>query len=114
MRMWMTNPKMLCRKHLIGEHGEIHKFRPSFIKKHNMENRVRYGQIDHTRMKQRHDELVNEMLCRGYKHKSPYEQPDVSYIQSKPCVSIKWNVQDLKLRCEACKKRLEKTNVKNN
>ena len=25
MRMWMISPEWLCRKHLIGEHGEIHK-----------------------------------------------------------------------------------------
>jgi len=24
MRMWMLNPKALCRKHLMGEHVEIH------------------------------------------------------------------------------------------
>jgi hypothetical protein len=27
MMMWMIDPVLLCRKHLLGEHGEIHKFR---------------------------------------------------------------------------------------
>jgi len=22
--MWGVNPKLLCKKHLLGEHGEIH------------------------------------------------------------------------------------------
>ena len=26
MRMWMIDPKLLCRKHLLGEHLEIHMF----------------------------------------------------------------------------------------
>lgn len=30
MRMWMIDPKLLCRKHLLGEHNEIHKHLPSF------------------------------------------------------------------------------------
>jgi hypothetical protein len=24
MRMWMVPPKVMCRKHLLGEHVEIH------------------------------------------------------------------------------------------
>ena len=24
MRMWMVNPKMMCNKHLLGEHVELH------------------------------------------------------------------------------------------
>lgn len=24
MRMWVVNPKILCRKHLLGEHVELH------------------------------------------------------------------------------------------
>jgi len=34
MRMWMVDPRLLCNQHLIGEHGEIHKFLPSFRKGH--------------------------------------------------------------------------------
>ena len=36
MRMWMLNPKFLCRQHLLGEHSEIHKFRHNFVKKHKV------------------------------------------------------------------------------
>ena len=44
--MWMIHPKFLCKKHLIGEHGEIHKFRPSFVKGHKIEGRRRQVKID--------------------------------------------------------------------
>ena len=26
MRMWMVDPKIMCRKHLLGEHVEHHMF----------------------------------------------------------------------------------------
>ena len=39
MRMWMIDPKLLCRKHLLGEHGEIHKHLPSLRKGHRVDGR---------------------------------------------------------------------------
>lgn len=107
MRMWMVNPKLLCRKHLLGEHGEIHKFRHSFVKQHKMGKRVELGQIDHTNMESRHDELRDEMLSRGYNHNSDYVQPDISYIKLVPKIDINLNLSDLSERCEDCKRRIE-------
>ena len=26
MRMWMVDPRIMCRQHLLGEHVEIHMF----------------------------------------------------------------------------------------
>ena len=106
MRMWMIDPKLLCRKHLLGEHGEIHKHRHNFLKRHNMSGRV--GQIFPARMKARHEELVIEMKRRGYNHNSPYDQPDVSYLGDmldiKP--DIAYNLRDLASRCEECRKNI--------
>jgi hypothetical protein len=78
--MWMVEPKTLCRHHLLGEHFELHKFRHVFVKKQDVSTRIKRNQIFPKLMKQRHDELANEMIRRGYNHNSPYEQPDVSYI----------------------------------
>ena len=103
--MWMVNPKLLCRKHLLGEHGEIHKHRHNFVKKHNMTGRAH--QIDPTKMEERHDELALEMLERGYNHNSPYEQPDISYLPKMPEVDIAFNIKDLCERCPDCRKRVE-------
>ena len=106
MRMWMINPKYLCRKHLLGEHGEIHKFRHNFVKKHSISGRVSpVVQIEPESMKTRHDELADEIIRRGMNHKSPYELPDLSYLPDwdryamvDPVTS--WN--DLKNRCPHC------------
>jgi len=103
MRMWMVDPKLLCRKHLLGEHGEIHKFRHNFVKKHRMAGRM--GQIEPAKMEERHDLLAQEMLNRGYNHQSPYEQPDISHLPTM-IVDINKSLQDLCERCEECRERI--------
>lgn len=106
MRMWMVDPKLLCRQHLLGEHGEIHKFRHNFVKKHKMAGRM--GQIEPARMEERHDELVAEMVQRGYNHQSPYEQPDVSHLPEMKVNKID-SLYDLYHRCEECKRRIDES-----
>ena len=107
MRMWMINPALLCRKHLLGEHGEIHKFLPSFQKKHDMSKRITLKQIDPWAMQTRHDELTKELIRRGYKHNSPYTQPDLAYLYAYKHlvnIDIKANEADLATRCPECRK----------
>ena len=105
MRMWMIDPTTLCRKHLLGEHGEIHKHRHNFEKHHNMAGRLKYpSQIAPALMAERHDALAEEMIRRGYTHKSPYIQPDVSYLPEAQ-IDLAYNLQDLHSRCEECKQR---------
>lgn len=86
MRMWMINPKLLCNRHLLGEHGELHKFLPSFHKKHKVDGRIYpIVQIELSSYKARHDELATEMLARGFNHNSPINEadlPDFSYLPS--------------------------------
>jgi hypothetical protein len=102
--MWMISPSMLCRKHLLGEHGEIHKHRHNFVKRHNMNGRK--GQIFPSLMGARHEELVEEMIRRGYNHASPYDQPDVDYLGDFPPPDIEANKKDLCGRCEECNKNI--------
>ena len=106
----MIEPKYLCRQHLLGEHGEIHKFRHNFVKQHKIDKRIKLGQIEPESMKTRHDELVIEMLKRGYNHKSPYELPDLSYLYNEQRffkVDIIHSMNDLINRCEECKKLIK-------
>lgn len=105
MRMWMVNPEILCRKHLLGEHGEIHKHRHNFVKGHKMNGRAK--QIDPASMQSRHDKLAIEMRSRGYNHESPYEQPDLSnYDLSIFNVDVQESLGDLANRCEDCCARI--------
>lgn len=110
MRMWMLPPETMCQKHLLGEHGEIHKHRHNFVKHHSIAGRLSpVVQIEPASMQSRHDELASEMLLRGMNHQSPYEQPDISYLpkdQQNAKVDRDKSINDLKLRCVECAKRI--------
>jgi hypothetical protein len=105
--MWMIDPNLLCDKHLLGEHGEIHKHRHNFVKGHSVKGRLSpVVQIEPSSMKSRHDDLAKEMIKRGMNHKSPYDQPNLdSYedyvINAK--VDLSLSLEDLHQRCEACR-----------
>jgi len=101
-RMWMVPPKLLCRQHLLGEHKELHQLvgtiragRLSVIKGH-----ARLGQVQCRSIIKRHEELVAEMIKRGYNHASPlgdFEQLDLGEVD------IEKNLADLRHRCERCR-----------
>lgn len=111
MRMWGINPEFLCKKHLIGEHGEIHKHRHNFEKKHKITKRIKpIVQIEPQNMEKRHEQLAEEMLKRGYNHKSPYTLPDLSYLSNEERyakIDIYNSIEDLSNRCPECKKRIK-------
>lgn len=103
MRMWMVDPRILCRQHLLGEHNEIHKHRHVFEKQYSIAGR--YSQIEPKSMKARHDKLAAEMLRRGFCHRSPYEQPDLSHLSERDrdgTVDPEESLKLLLLRCGAC------------
>lgn len=106
----MIDPKLLCKRHLLGEHGEIHKHRHNFEKHHKIDGRI-YPTvlIEPANMKNRHYELAIEMVRRGYNHMSPYVQPDISYLpieQQNAKVDLAYNLKDLANRCAECEKRI--------
>lgn len=111
MRMWAIPTNLLCRNHLLGAHSELHKHRHNFEKKHSMTGRVfPIVFIEPDNMKKYHDELVVEMLARGYKHNSEYTQPDISYLptgQQHARANIEYNLSDLSNRCAECKERIK-------
>lgn len=112
MRMWGIDPNLLCKQHLLGEHGEIHKHRHNFVKKHKITKRISpIVQIEPENMQKRHNELALEMLKRGYNHNSPYEQPDISYLipeERYAKIDINISISDLINRCPECEKTIKK------
>lgn len=106
--MWKQNPKIYCLNHILGCHNEFHKFKPDFVKKKNMDKRILKGQIEPKIMKKEHDRIVKEMKRRGYKHNTPYEIPDISYIDKRLLnMKIERNkaLKILLKRCEICRAR---------
>lgn len=92
------------------EHGEIHKHRHNFVKRHSISGRITpVAQIEPESMKSRHDEIAAEMIRRGMNHNSPYEQPDLDYLpefQRTAIVDRDISIKDLSKRCEKCRKRI--------
>jgi hypothetical protein len=77
LRIWDIPPKILCNKHLLGEHRELHAIWAILTA-----NKKGYSKHPETRrwigklkaLFLRHKQLAEEMKKRGYKHKSPLEK----------------------------------------
>lgn len=109
----MVDPAILCRKHLLGEHGEIHKHIPSFRKGHKIDGRFDpVVQIQLNALQSRHDVLAAEMLKRGYNHNSPLvDVPDLALTYPQhydKVVDVNISILDLIDRCPECCNNLEK------
>lgn len=112
MRMWMCEPAILCRQHLLGEHNEIHKHRHIFERGYKLSGRA--GQIEPTAMKTRHDELAEEMIKREYKHNSPYEMPELSAEAMQMKVDKAKALTLLLNKCDKCFNNVTTTGGKEN
>jgi hypothetical protein len=77
MRIWDVPPEKLCRNHLLGEHSELHAIWSILTQgkegyAHHPEVLRWKGKLKALYLK--HDEIVEEMLRRGYRHKSPLDE----------------------------------------
>lgn len=77
MRIWDVPPGRLCRKHLLGEHAELHAVwsvltlkKPGYSR--HPETLRWKGRLRALFLK--HEEIVAEMLSRGYAHNSPLDE----------------------------------------
>ena len=79
MRVWDLEPKYLCRKHLLGEHRELHGLWNVLTKHHGEGGYSKHpetlrwvGKLK--ALYKRHELLVREMAKRGYNHRSPLDE----------------------------------------
>jgi hypothetical protein len=100
--MWLVDPKIMCRKHLLGEHVEMHMLAKSILAGKSLAGYVAKGLIDTTQIQSRHDALAQEMLARGYKHNSPLVVPPVEAMGR---VDSSASVDELARRFELCASR---------
>jgi hypothetical protein len=111
MRMWMIEPYLLCRKHLLGEHNELHKFLPSFRKGIKVHGRFHpVVQIQFQGYIERHNALALEMIKRGYNHKSPLiDVPNFRLIYPQyydMLVDVNESYYILYNKCPECRERM--------
>lgn len=107
--MWMINPKLLCKNHLLGEHVEIHKLIGCLKRGKSIKRYIEKKFLSPPDAYSRHDILVKEMKSRQYKHQSDLEKIKINY--NKVDISIEDNLKDLCSRCPECKKRIEEKNA---
>lgn len=104
MRMWMTPPETMCRKHLLGEHVELHMFVGTINKGLSVEGFLTKNLLEPSSLTKRHGELVDEMTRRGYNHKS-----HLPAVQTLDRISNYWikidrhaSLAELHRRCPEC------------
>jgi hypothetical protein len=100
----MVNPRILCRQHLLGEHAEIHMFIGTINRKKSVEGYLQKGLLEVHNLFSRHNEIVEEMLKRGYKHHSEVDEEWKTAIQA-GFVDRKRNLEELINRCSECRRR---------
>lgn len=101
MRMWMVNPRLMCRRHLLGEHVETHMLLGSLAKGRSIAGHVARGQLEPRNAIKRHDRLARELSRRGYDHKSP-ARADVA-LPINGSVDRSKSLADLTKRCAECR-----------
>jgi len=104
MRMWMVDPRCMCRKHLLGEHVEIHMLVGSLVRGKSIKGFLDKGLLAPQEIFNRHAALVEEMVRRGYNHKSDLPEMDLS-IYPVGHVDIEKSYRELYGRCEKCRRR---------
>lgn len=100
MRMWNVTPALMCRKHLLGEHLELHMFVGTIRKGTSIAGYLAHGLLDTSLLQRRHEALVSEMHRRGYTHKSPMRYKDRLHRGS---VDAELNLRELSKRCKDCR-----------
>ena len=104
MRMWNVLPEYLCRKHLLGEHVEMHMFVGTIKKGVSINGYIKNKLVETDKIVQRHDELVEEMENRGFNHRSPIDDWECDFTVGE--VDVEANLKELSKRCPECKKRI--------
>jgi hypothetical protein len=104
MRMWMVDPKIMCRNHLLGEHAEIHLFVWNIERKHSVKGYIAKGLLEVHNLYTRLEELAQELTRRGYQHNSKL---DAKWKRAKKAGSINRgkNLGQLVDRCTKCRER---------
>ncbi len=95
----MVPPRKMCRKHLLGEHVEIHMVVATLRLGKSVAGFLEKGLLELHNLHRRHDQLVTEMLRRGYRHRSPLGPVP---RQRAGKIDRKANARELARRCPEC------------
>ena len=109
-RMWCLPTEILGDDHLRGEHAEHHQLVGTIYNHPHgeaiAEGHAEKGNIDTTRLEERHTQLVAEMERRDMNHDSPLAYDGHTYGIG--AIDLEVNRTDLLDRCEDCASRARK------
>ena len=105
MRIWDIPPGKLCRNHLLGEHSELHAIWS--ILTQGKEGYAHHPEVLRWKGKlkalySRHEEIVVEMLRRGYRHKSPLDESLATGVEQQDVFVDTYEEQVDILRDKSC------------
>lgn len=111
MRMWMLQPSILCRQHLMGEYRELFTIIGCLKKQVNLDGYFHNNCLELMSLDSRYIELKQEMLNRGYKPQKPfiYDKNILDYLGDKKFIKVNREnaLQRLKDKnCTECNKRM--------
>lgn len=106
MRLWNVKPEIMCRRHLLGEHVEIHMFVGAIRKGISMEGFLKAGVLQYDLLETRHDLIVTEMINRGYNHKTPWVPVNLPRSENTIQTELE-SLTELLRRCPDCRARFE-------
>jgi hypothetical protein len=111
-RNWMVNPKIHCRKHLLGAHVECHIFCGILRNKKKIDGYIKNNCLEISNLIFYHNLLALEMLYRGYNHNSNIEiLPNLSHIPEEYkfyTIDRESALADLLNRCDSCRQNYER------
>lgn len=112
MRMWMVDTKKMCRKHLLGEHVELHMLVGHLKRKRSITGFLENNCMEPSSIFSRHQEIAEEINSRGYTHKSALEGTEdlLDYLteeERNTRVDSTSSFAELIKRCPECRKRSE-------
>ncbi len=109
--MWMVSPNLMCTKHLIAEHNEIHMFIGNLKKGRQVSGYCKNNQLEVKSLYDRHQDILNEMCERGYNHNTPLEKCDIM-IEHLPeevknyTINKEISSNILRERCSSCNENM--------
>lgn len=82
---------------------EMHMFHGTLLKHRSVKGYINKGLVEVGLIKWRHDELAEEMLRRGFNHKSPLNDDGMFYEEIDAGeVDVVANLAELARRCHKC------------
>jgi hypothetical protein len=112
VRMWCVPPNLLCRNHLLGEHHEVHAFIGTIYKRIRVGGYIERGLLNPRLLWRRHQQLVDELLRRGYNHYSPlpiwglHDPSVLEVLRQVHPIDARANIAELYRRCPDCRQRI--------